>query len=84
MIAFSAPYYIVVSGVTYPAVPHFSTLSRKLCDFREKKLLDAYYVFWFSLQLLSEKYFIPRIIQRDIIINVHWSSYKVSVMLVRC
>jgi len=40
-------------------------------------------VFWFSLQLLSETFFILRRIQRDVIINVHWSSCKVTVILVR-
>jgi len=34
-------------------------------------------VFWFSPQRLSEIFLILRIIQRDTIKNVHWSSYKV-------
>jgi hypothetical protein len=48
-----------------------------------KKLLNIKCAFWFSLQLLSETFLILRRIQRDIIINVHRSSRKVPVILVR-
>jgi hypothetical protein len=44
-----------------------------------KKLLNVKYVFWFLLQLLSEIFLILRIIQQDIIINVHESSCEVPV-----
>jgi hypothetical protein len=40
-------------------------------------------VFRFSLQLLSETFLILRIILLDIVINVHRSSHKVPVILVR-
>jgi hypothetical protein len=40
-------------------------------------------VFWFPVQYLSEIFFNLRRIQRDIIINIHRSSCKVSVNLVR-
>jgi len=40
-------------------------------------------VFWFSLQLLSEIFLILGRIQEDIIINVHRSSCKVHVILVK-
>jgi hypothetical protein len=46
-------------------------------------LLNIICVFWFPLQLLSETFLILRRIQRDIIINVHRSSCKVPVILVR-
>jgi hypothetical protein len=46
------------------------------------KLLKVKCVFWFSLQLSSETFLILRKIQRDII-NVYWSSCKVTVILVR-
>ena len=35
-------------------------------------------VFWFYLQIVSQIFLILRIIQRDIIINVHRSSCKVQ------
>jgi hypothetical protein len=48
----------------------------------KKSLLNIIYVFWFSLQMLSETFFMPRRIQRDIILNVHKSSRKVLSILV--
>jgi hypothetical protein len=47
-----------------------------------KKLLNIKCVFWFYLQLLSEKFLILRTIQRHIIINVHKYSCKVPIILV--
>jgi hypothetical protein len=47
-----------------------------------KMLLGMKCVFWFSLKLLSEIFLILRRNQRDIIINLHSSSYKVPVILV--
>jgi hypothetical protein len=72
-----APYYIVICGL---AVPYFSTLSHTRHDFW-KKLLNTKCVFLFHLQLLSETFPILRRIQKDM--NVHTSSCKVPVILVR-
>ena len=41
------------------------------------KLLDIKCVFWFSLQFFAEQFFILRIIQRDIIVNVRRCSSKI-------
>jgi hypothetical protein len=49
----------------------------------EKKLLNIKCVFWFSLKLLSETFFILRRIERDMIINVYRSSCKVPAIVVR-
>ena len=70
----------LLSPVASLTVPYFSTLSRKGHDFR-KTLFKKKCVIWFSLQLLSETFLILRRTQRDIIINVHRSSYKVPLLL---
>jgi len=52
--------------------------------FQEKKmLLNIKYVFWFSLQIWSETFLIPRRHEGDITINAQKSSFRVSVILVR-
>jgi hypothetical protein len=70
-------------SVARPALPYFPTLSHKRHDLK-KILLNIKPVFWFSLQLLSETFLIPRKIQRDFIINVHRSSRKLPIILVTC
>ena len=72
-----------ICGLSCFAVPHFSTVSHKRHDFREKKLLNVKRVFGFFLQLLFETFRILRVIQRDIIINVRTSSSKIPVTRVR-
>jgi hypothetical protein len=46
-----------------------------------KILLNIKRVFSFSVQLLSKTFLVLRIIQRDIIINVHRSLYKVPIVV---
>ena len=48
-----------------------------------KKLLNIKCVFWFSLQLLSQTLLIIGRIQRDIVVNVHNSSWKITVIFVK-
>jgi len=68
-----APYYIVICGLSG------SMIFFPMAQFSDKKLLNIKYVFRFLLQLLSETFLILRIIQQDIIINVHGSSCEVPV-----
>jgi len=39
-----------------------------------------FFFFVFSPQIISETFLIIRIIERDMIINVYWSTCKVSVI----
>ena len=74
---------IILPPVTCLAVPYFSTLSHKRHDFRKEKVLE-YKIFVLILYAtLSETFLILRKIERGITTNVHKSSYKVPVILVR-
>ena len=75
--------HILLSSVASPALKYFPTLSQIKQDFRGKKLLNIKFVFWFSLQQLSETFLILRRIQRVTVTNVQTSARKVSVILVR-
>jgi hypothetical protein len=68
---------IILSSMAYMVLPHFSQYLIKCALFENKNIeLDI-------LKLLSETFLILRRIQGDIIINVHRSSCKVTVILVR-
>jgi hypothetical protein len=72
-----ASYYIAIRG-TLPYFQHY------LIDGAiSGTLLNIIRVFLFSLQVLFTTFLILRIIQRDTIINVHRSSYKLIVIRVR-
>jgi len=73
--------HIVLLSEACPTLPHLSTLFHKQHGFRER-LLNVKYLFRFFLKILSETFLILRT-ERDIVMNVHWSSCKVPVILVR-
>jgi hypothetical protein len=96
--AFTKPLLLWKSGITYPAckahAPYICYLwpvclyhifPRYLHDmnFGGRGLLNIKHVCWFSLRLSSETFLILRRIKRDIITNVHGSSCKVPLILVR-
>jgi hypothetical protein len=56
----------------------FSTLSHKWQSYWTQNVI------WFSLQLLCKPFLILRRTERDIIINIYWSSCQVLFVLVRC
>jgi hypothetical protein len=60
----------------------FSHIISLKARFSGKNLLDIKCLFCFFLQLSSETFLVLRIIQRDIIVNVHSTSCKVPVILV--
>ena len=73
------PYYIVICGLSGSYHIFFYILINSVI-FRNK-LLNIKYVFWFSLQLLSETFLILRRIKWDTIINVRRSSCKAPLIV---
>jgi hypothetical protein len=74
---------IILSSVTGLAVRYFFRHYLINGAIFEGKSLSIKCVFWFSLQISSEKFLVVRRFQRDIVINVKTSSCKVHVILVR-
>ena len=73
----------IFSSMACPVVQYFPALSYKQHDFR-KEMLNMKCVFRFSVQLLTETFFIVRRIEGDMVLkNVYRSSSKVPVILVR-
>jgi hypothetical protein len=76
--------HIILSSVACLAVQYFSTWFHKGHDSQGKKNpLNIKCVFWFSLQLLSERFFILGTVQQDIIIHIHMSSCEIPVIFAR-
>jgi hypothetical protein len=74
--------HVVTSFVAPLALPYFSTLSHKLCDFQNKSIEHKICVLIFSTTLFKA-FLILRRIYRDIVIIVKMSSCKVPVIIVR-
>jgi len=72
-----ARYYIVICDLS--RYISFSTLSRERHDFG-KYLFNIKYVIWYSLLVCLKKVPILRRIERDII-NIYWTSCKVTLLL---
>jgi hypothetical protein len=75
-----APCYIFLCGLCCSTIFfHIISITARF----SWKLLNARSAFWFSLQLLSETFLNIRRTERDIVINVYWSSGKLLVILIR-
>ena len=77
-----SPYCVVFCRLSGSTMFFFSTLSYEPLAFREK-LLNIKCAFWFSLQLLSETFFILRRNERNYEMRVHRFSRKVPVIHVK-
>jgi hypothetical protein len=64
------------------AAPYFSTLPHKGHDFRKKNIIERKMCILISLKVLTKTFPFLRIIQRDIVINVKTSLFRVPVILV--
>ena len=64
-----------------PGSAVFFHIISQTARFSEKLKIKC--VFWFSLQILSEKFLILRRIERNMVRNVYWSLYRVPDILVR-
>ena len=64
---------IILSSVLYAALPYLPIYHERH-DFRKNKILNIKCVFQVSLQILPETFLIPRVIKRDITVNVHGYS----------
>jgi len=73
---------IILWSVACPALPYIFTLSHKWHDFR-KKYYSTQNVCFDFLYIFCENFLFLRRIQRDAILNVHRSSCKVPILLVR-
>jgi hypothetical protein len=74
---------VILSLVACLAVPYFSTLSHKRQDFPKNVTERKMWVLILSTNL-SKRFLLLRRIERDTIINVHWSSCEVPATLIRC
>ena len=72
---------IILSSVTFLAVPYFSTLCHKWPDLRGKNVTAHKSVLWFLLPLFSDTFLVLRRIERDII-NVLYIGIHVMYPLV--
>ena len=71
---------VILSSVTCRALQRFSTLLHKDTILEKNNVFNIKCVFWFSPHRLSETFLILRRIQRYVIKNVYWSSYKVAII----
>ena len=74
---------IILSSVACLSVPQFPYYLIKGMIFGPPKKVIQHRVCVFGVIILSETFLSLRITERDIIIIVHRSTYKVSVILVR-
>jgi hypothetical protein len=66
----------IFSSAAFLTLHYFSHYFLKVTNFEKKIALNIKGYFQFSLQRMSETFFILRRTERDVIKNMHWSSWK--------
>ena len=72
----------ILPSVTCPVLQHFSTLPRKQRDFRKNIIEHKMCVLIFST-IVSKEVHSKIKCERNVIIDIYWSSCKVTINLVR-
>ena len=73
---------IILSFMACLYLPYFYTLSHKRHDLLKKVITGEVHALFFSTSLF-ETFFIIRKTERDVIINIYWSSCEAPVIIVR-
>jgi hypothetical protein len=77
-----APYHIVICGLYGSILSFHSALKNGTIFEKKERDTEHIIVFEFSLQVSSETFLILRKMQRDTIVNVGMSSWKVLITVV--
>ena len=77
--------YIILSSVSYLAVPYLSTLSHIRHGFGKNFSVNikCVYIYIYIFLNLSQMFFIPRKTERDLVTNVYSSSCKFLIIVTR-
>jgi hypothetical protein len=75
--------FVILLSMACPTLPRFATSPHNEHHFGNKYITESKMVLIFSKTFFRTISHAQSGIQRDIITNVHWSSCKVPVMLVR-
>jgi hypothetical protein len=73
---------VIFSCATRVALQHISTLPHKRHNLKENVYIETKMCVLIFYTSLSEIFLIPRITERDMIINMRWSPCKIPIIFV--